>query len=305
MSSSTKRPSRLAAAAAVAVAALAAATASVAAPRPNTSAFAGLGAWIGLFSTPSFADPTKTVAAAARHGVRTLYIETGNYSRAVDMTNRDALGALVEAAHARGMAVVAWYLPSFADQRRDRRRALAAIRYRSPAGQSFDAFALDLEASVVKDVALRNLRVLRLADMIRAAAGSRYPLGAIVPSPVGMQLHPDFWPGFPWTGLAGRFDVVLPMAYSTYHVHGAAATRAYVVQSVALVRAGVANATVPVHAIGGASAEMTRADATGFAQAVADCAPLGYSLYDLAGAKATAWAALAALPPGAGAGAGG
>lgn len=144
---------------------------------------------------------------------------------------------------------------------------------------------------------MRNLRVARLADMIRQAAGPRYPLGAIVPSPVGLQLHPDFWPGFPWAALAGRFDAFLPMAYSTYHVHGAAAARSYVARSIALVRAVLGSVQRPIHAIGGISGDMTSADTVGFVQAVADCAPAGYSLYDLDRTKAPAWARLAALPP--------
>ena len=121
----------------------------------------------------------------ARVGVRTLYLQTGNYSQRADLVRPSALGRFVDAAHAAGLRVVAWYLPSFLYPAQDTRRALAAIRFRSPTGQRFDAFALDIEASLVRHVPLRNQRLLRLSAQLRAATGPGYALGAIIPSPVG------------------------------------------------------------------------------------------------------------------------
>lgn len=92
---------------ALVVAAAALAAAASAATRPGTTAFIGLGAWTGIFSTASLSDPQGAVAAAASHGVRTLYLETSNYSRTVDVTNRVAIGALLEAAHAAGLKAAA------------------------------------------------------------------------------------------------------------------------------------------------------------------------------------------------------
>src|SRR5690348_3389783 len=149
----------------------------------------------------------------ARDGVRTLYLQTGNYEQRVDLVRRRALGRFVDAAHAAGLRVVAWYLPSFLYPAQDYRRALAAIRFRTASGERFDGFALDIEASLVKGVRLRNHRLLRLSTRLRAAAGPRYALGAIIPSPVGIRRHPAYWPGFPYRPLARVYDVFLPMAY--------------------------------------------------------------------------------------------
>jgi hypothetical protein len=184
--------------------------ASVSSRRPT--AYAGLGTWIDIFETADWAHPKRDVEAMARDGVRTLYLQTGNYEQRADLVRPRALGRFVDAAHAAGLRVVAWYLPAFLYPAQDLRRALAAIRFRSSTGQRFDAFALDIEASLVRGVPLRSQRLLRLSARLRAATGPGYALGAIIPSPVGMRRHPAYWPRFPYRQLAGDYDVFLPMA---------------------------------------------------------------------------------------------
>jgi hypothetical protein len=260
----------------------------------DTSAYRGLGTWVDIFAASTWSAPEPAVDRMAARGVRTLYIETGNYEQASDLVRPDGLARFVTAAHARGLRVVAWYLPGLADLRRDRRRALAAIRLRTPDGERFDSFALDIEASVVRPVALRNRRLLRLSQELRAAVGPRYPLGAIVPSAVGMSFHPDYWPGFPYRGLARTFDVFLPMAYSTYRVQGHDATFAYVAASVGAIRAALADRNAAVHPIGGLSGRFGAAEAAGFMDAVAACGSVGYSVYEFPTTRTVAWRALTA-----------
>ncbi len=257
-------------------------------PKRDLSAYAGLGTWIDIYGTREWAAPEATVTAITGHSVQTLFLETGNYRQATDLVRPGALGRFVEAAHAAGVRVVAWYLPSLASPRRDLRRALAAIRFASPAGERFDSFALDIEASVVQSVPLRNARLLALSAQLRAAVGPRYPLGAIVPSQIGIDLHPGYWPGFPYRELARVYDVFLPMAYYTYRAHGAAAVRRYVVESVAAVRAQT-GATVPVHVIGGLSEGTGTAEARAFMGAVRDCALYGFSLYEFPTTNTHVW----------------
>ena len=126
----------------------------------------------------------------ARDGVRTLYLQTGNYEQHVDLVRPHALGRFVDAAHAAGMRVVAWYLPSFLYPEQDTRRALAAIRFRSAKDERFDSFALDIEASLVRSVRLRSQRLLQLSARLRTAVGRRYPLGAIIPPRWDPQASP-------------------------------------------------------------------------------------------------------------------
>jgi hypothetical protein len=213
---------------------------------------------------------------------------------------RGALGRFVDAAHAAGLRVVAWYLPSFADPAQDTRRALAAIRFRSATGERFDSFALDIEAGFVRPVPLRTRRLLRLSARLRAAVGRRYALGAIIPSPVGIRRHPAYWPHFPYRQLARFYNVFLPMAYSTdAGVRGTGATRAYNDADIAIIRARTRKPRVPIHLIGGLASAIGAEETAGFMRAVADCTPLGYSLYDFPITRLSTWKVLDAPPAGA------
>jgi hypothetical protein len=267
-------------------------TRASASPR-QPSAYAGLGTWVDIFATANWAQPERAVAAMRRVGVRTLYLQTGNYSQPADLVRRRALGRFIDAAHAAGLRVVAWYLPSFADPAQDVRRALAAIRFHSPEGGRFDSFALDIEASIVKPAWLRTQRLLQLSARLRAAVGPRYPLGAITPGEVGFRRHPKYWPRFPFRRLARYYDVFLPMAYFTdAHVHGEGRARAYLATDVAAIRARTGDPRVAIHLIGGIAGSMSAGDTAGFMRAVADCSPLGYSLYEFPLTSRATWKAL-------------
>jgi hypothetical protein len=272
-------------------------------PSRQPTAYAGLGTWVDIFATATWANPQHAVAAMARDGVRTLYLQTGNYSQPADLVRPSALGRFIDAAHAAGMRVVAWYLPSFANQAQDARRALAAIRFRTGSGERFDSFALDIEAGFVKPAALRNRRLLRLSARLRAAVGSRYALGAIIPSSVGIRRHPRYWPRFPYRPLARFYDVFLPMAYFTdAGVHGSKPSRAYLAANVRDIRTRTGNANEPVHLIGGIAGSMGAKETAGFMQAVADCGPLGYSLYEFPITSRATWTALTSPPVAVGSG---
>jgi hypothetical protein len=260
----------------------------------HRSPYAGLGTWVDIYDAAYWAHPERTVAAMARDGVRTLYLQTGNYEQRVDLVRRRKLGRFVDAAHAYGMRVVAWYLPSFLYPAQDARRSLAAIRFRSGRGERFDSFALDIEASTVKSVPLRSKRLLHLSTRLRRAVGHRYRLGAIIPSPVGIRRHRAYWPGFPYRGLARFYGTFLPMAYSTSRVRGTARTRTYESADVAIIREQTGRPHVPVHLIGGIATYMGAKETAGFVQAVDDCSPVGYSLYDFSTTRAATWRALAA-----------
>lgn len=251
----------------------------------------GLGTWVDIWDTAVWRNPEAAVARMHAFGVRTLYVETSNYSQALALRDPKGLGRLLEAAHAEGMQVVAWYLPSLANVARDLSRALAAVRFESPGGQTFDSFALDVEASVVKKVPLRNARLHTLATRLRAAVGLDYELGAIIPSPRGMELKPAYWPGFPYADLAQTFDVFLPMGYFTYRFKAAAPAAAYTRANVELVRAAAPD--VPVHAVGGIASHATLAQVRAFVAAARAEGAVGLSLYDYATTPARFWPVLA------------
>jgi hypothetical protein len=264
------------------------------APPRDASSYEGLGTWVDVWDGAVLARPEAAVARMSDLGVTTLYLETSNYSQAVDLVRPAALGRFLDAAHANGLRVVAWYLPSFKNVARDLRRSLAAIGFRSPKGDSFDSFALDIEAKVVPSAKKRTARLLALSRLLRRAVGNRYPLGAIIPSPVGMDLLPKFWPGFPYAGLAKTYDVFLPMGYFTYRTKTGAATRAYTEANVELLRTYTGDDSIVVHAVGGLAGSATIAQVRAFATAAADQGAVGASLYDYATTSAAQWRALSA-----------
>jgi hypothetical protein len=129
--------------------------------------------------------------------------------------------------------------------------------------------------------------------------GHRYALGAIIPSPVGIRQHPRYWPHFPYRPLARFYSVFLPMAYATdRHITGIKATRAYDAADIAMIRARTGKPHVPIHLIGGLANAMGAEETAGFMQAVADCAPLGYSLYAFSVTRQATWRALLDAPAG-------
>jgi hypothetical protein len=282
--------SRLSAAGAIAALALfAAAPAPTRTAAPDVTPYKGLGTWVDLYS-PSFRAEARVLAARlAAHHVHTLFIETGNYRQGVDLVSPSQLGAVLDAAHARNIAVVGWYLPSFTNPALDLRRALAAIDFVSPSGARFDSFALDIESSLVRNVARRTRRLLALSTRLRTAVGPNYPLGAIIPSPVGMQLLPHYWPAFPYAGLARTYDVILPMAYFSYRARDPVAVARYAQSSIAVIRNRSGRSGIPIHVIGGLAGSTSRSEAAAFVRAVTACGVTGFSLYDFGETSAAVW----------------
>jgi hypothetical protein len=256
--------------------------------------YGGLGSWLDIFAGRPWLHPAAVVASAKAHDVGTLYLQTSNYSQAAGIVRAAALGSFIEAAHAAGLKVVAWYLPSFSNPALDSKRARAAIAFRSARGQRFDGFALDIEASYVANVSLRNSRLLALARSLRDTAPTPYPLGAIIPSPVGMHRHPHYWPRFPYLQLASIFDAFLPMAYFSYYAHTPAAAYSYARDVVLAIRAQTGRSHPLIHLIAGSSRVMPAATLSGFVRAASDCGVQGISLYAFPQTSAQDWTDLEA-----------
>ena len=85
------------------------------APAASTDVYRGAGAWIDIFDPSVLANAAATVDELSLNGVRTIYVETGNYTnpRYGSIAYPIGIAALLDAAHARGLKVVAWYLPGF------------------------------------------------------------------------------------------------------------------------------------------------------------------------------------------------
>jgi hypothetical protein len=268
-------------------------------PAPVTptapAAYGGTGVWIDRYDFARLEDAQLVVAELAQHGVRTLYLETASWRvpRNVDIVAPTQTAALITAAHARGMKVVAWYVPSFRDLRIDMRRVRVALAFRTPDGQAFDSFALDIEATMVKPVSRRNAALMKLSRSTRIAAGRDYPLGAIVPDQLSTTNANGLWPAFPYARAAKYYDVFLPMAYSTFNrARGATRVYAYTAANIRYVRAATHR---PVHVIGGTTDLMTRPEQAAVARAARDAGAVGASLYKYKLYDVGSWAALSAF----------
>jgi hypothetical protein len=264
---------------------------------PNIGPFRGMGTWVDIYDDPSWAHPRRAVQGMAAQGVRTLYLETSNYSRNHAFVFKDGVTKFVDAAHAFGVQIVSWYLPGLRRVATDFRRARAAIRFVTPNGNAFDGFGLDIEASVVTDPASRTARLLRLSNLLRNAAGPTYPLGAIIPSPRRIDVtDPHYWPGFPYAQLAATYDAILPMTYYTYRVSGGAEAHWYVSSVIDLIRRDVGNDQVPIHVIGGIANASSGAETRGFVHAVREHGVIGASFYTYPTIDPSAWSELRNIP---------
>lgn len=259
---------------------------------PDLTPYAGPGAWVDIYERTPWRRPEQTVARLAASGVKTLYVETANWRqrRNVDIVFPEATDRLIEAAHANGMRVVAWYLPSFAAPALDLRRSLAAIGHRTPTGQGFDSFALDIESNQVRSITRRNAAMLTLSQAIRTAVGPDYALGAIVPDQRSTAPAMSLWPFFPYAEVAPIYDVFLPMAYSSFRVRGATAVYRYTRANLDHLRA----TGKPIHLIGGLANRLNAREARAVAKAARDGGAIGTSFYNVTLSRKRHYDALAA-----------
>jgi hypothetical protein len=276
--------------AAAAAALLAPAAASAASAADGVAPYRATASWVDIYDHRLFARPEAVVHAMAQRGVRTLYLETGNHRQRRAIPYAGATARFIEAAHDEGMWVVAWYLPGYDDLMRDLRRSLAAIAFTTPAGESFDGFALDIEATEVRSVARRSAAAVTLARRLREAVPEPYALGAIVPDSDAV-----YWRPFPYRALRPYVDAWLPMAYFTFRTRGERRVRAITRRNVEVVRAASGDPGALVHVIGGLAGRASGPEVRGFVNGALDAHADGGSLYSYAGMRGPFWAQLARL----------
>ena len=287
---------RAASVAALALAVVSVAAASApAAQRADASVFGGLGTWVDIYDGAVYAAPERTAQRIAARKVRTVWVETANDGALVDVVDSVRLGRFVDALHARGVRVVAWYLPGHVKPALDQRRALAMLSFRTATGGAFDGVALDIESTKLRNVALRSRRAVTLTRQLRAAAGD-VPLAIVPFNPRGLERRPATWPRFPWADLAASADAFAPMVYTGDALKGFDATYGYVTRALRLLRVNTADPDVQIHVAGGVADRLGPEELAGFVAAVEDDGgTIGVSLYDWLTTTPRAWKALAPL----------
>ncbi|HYD10139.1 MAG TPA: hypothetical protein VEA78_08555 [Acidimicrobiales bacterium] len=262
-------------------------------PAKDLSVYNGLGTWIDVYDWSltfgkdgALVDAT-TVDQMAAAGVQTLYVQTGKWDAPTDVLEPDRLLPIIERAHARGMRVVGWYLPTFEDPQRDMARLMAASRL------PIDALAVDIESLRFKDVPERNRRLLEISTNLRRELPG-VVLGAIPYPPVVTDvINPSLWPSFPWAELAPLYDVWLPMSYQSDRKQDSGYRDAYryLAENIDRMRAHL-GADVPIHAIGGIADRTSPADVAALHRAALERGVLGGSLYDWRTTQPDLWSHL-------------
>ena len=266
----------------------------------DISAYRKLGAWVDVYDfAPAFSggsgapqlSPTSVDAMAAA-GIRTLYLQASmKSSRSTGILEApNLLGQFLTRAHARGMQVVAWYLPTFTDVDADLQR-LRAMRDFRAGGRGFDGIAVDIEwTEGVPDTARRNAALIELSRRFRAETGTA--IGAIVLPPVLLEVvNTHYWPRFPWKALEPYYDVWLPMAYWTDRTiaSGYRDPQRYTTENIDRIRANLDVPNAAVHVIGGIGGSSTFAQYRRFVGAARQRGAVGISLYDYRITGASVW----------------
>lgn len=263
------------------------------------SPYAGVGTWLSRYRfTREFggAQPAVTpsaVDAMADAGVHTLYLQpAADDPRYPALLSTDILGEFLVRAHARGMQVVAWYLPHFDDVAGDLRRLREMAAFRVD-GQGFDAVAVDIEFTDAVELRARNEALIHLSRQVRAALPD-IQLGAIVLPPVVTDvLNTAYWPDFPWRELRDLYDVWLPMAYwSNRSEEGFTDPHRYVGENIERVRRHLGDPCAVVSVIGGYDLQQTAADYAAMVRAATEQRAIGVSVWDWPTTPPSAWPAL-------------
>lgn len=284
----------------IAAIACAIAPSASAAPQPSplaTEIYAGLGTWIDIFDDAAWSNPEAAVRTAHRNGATILFLQTASSRPGPAVFRPEITVRFLRAAHARDMTVVAWYLPPWRRPRYELRRALGAIRFERN-GERFDSFGLDIEtAEGSPGATVRNRRLLAMSRRLRKAAGPLYPLGAITPSPAGLDMPHGrlWWPDFPFRELNEIYDAFVPMGYYTYHATTAAGAYRDTRRNIRVLRRETGDPGVPIHLIGGGAADSNAAEGSAFARAATRHGVIGASMYDQLTMGPEDWRALRAI----------
>jgi hypothetical protein len=265
--------------------------------------YQGAGTWITRYRfSREFggADAPTTPAdvdAMAAAGVRTIYIQAAaDDPRYLGLLSSDLLGRFLTRAHARGMKVVAWYLPHLTDVPADLRRLQAMVAFRA-SGQGFDAVGVDIEDLTVADVDARNARLVDLSARLYAAAPGTTLSAIVLPPVVTDVLNPAYWPRFPWRTLSRYYQVWMPMAYWSNRSDPAwSDPYRYITENISRVRAALGERCAAVSVVGGYGVEVPTAAYAAMARAARDRGAIGVSVFDWETTPGPSWVPLAGYP---------
>ncbi|MGH2443357.1 MAG: SH3 domain-containing protein [Chloroflexota bacterium] len=263
--------------------------------RPLWASIRGKGMWMTLGALDA-SSGAVLADAAARNGVTHIYVESA--ISPLGFHGRGSVGSLIDAAHRRHIAVIAWVYPYLYDIASDVALTRRVAAFRTQSGQRFDGIAADLE---------RNMHVGPIqtySQLVRAYLGARYLL-------VGVTYPPQSLATYPFATVARSYNVIAPMDYWHQTSTGAGLNYdhlrygwsygyRYARESISTIRDSVG--ATPIEPIGQVFDDFGRlemgphapssAEVNGFLQGCKAGGAVGVSFFQWMTASATEWAAI-------------
>jgi hypothetical protein len=257
-------------------------------PRPwksNLTAFTGTGMWIWQWEQTDGGDAAAVVRQAQAAHLRQIWVRVGDSKDG--FYGAAELDQLVPAAHAAGLAVIAWGFPYLYDPTGDAAWTQQVLAWRSPGGGGVDGFSPDIERHT-EGVDLTARRVTVYLQGVRRAAGS-LPIIATVYPPTDA-----YWTGgeYPYAAIAPYVDAFAPMIYWECTDPGAD-TRLDVSRLATLRPVHIIGQAFNMAEIGGRAVSPSAAEITEFLRTGLTAGAVGASLWVWQDATSDEWAAIA------------
>ena len=209
--------------------------------KPVWAPVAGKGMWFTNYFT-RHVDVTKLVTEAKAAGLTHLYAEVAitRYGFYAPIS----LDRLLPAAHAQGIAVIAWIYPTLENVTDDIRLSARVAQYVTPSGDRPDGLATDIEE------VMDSGSVYTYGQVLRGLLGSDELM-------VNSAMHPFTHASYPYAAIAASWNVMAPMDYwhsRASHIYTAADVARFVTISVVTIRAAMlaagVSSPIPIEELG-------------------------------------------------------
>ncbi|HEX8004214.1 MAG TPA: hypothetical protein VF519_16120 [Mycobacteriales bacterium] len=171
---------------------------------PSLASLRGKGMWTYQWERTEAGSAAAVVRRARAAGLTQIWVRTGS-SRS-GFYAAPELRALLPAAHAAGIAVVAWDFPYLYDPVADARRAADTLAFTAPGGHRIDAFSPDIESGSEGTQGTKR-RLAVYLGLVQRSVGSR-PLVSTVP-----HANDHWWRTYDYRTQVPYVDAFAVMAY--------------------------------------------------------------------------------------------
>lgn len=258
--------------------------ASPAAWKSDLTPLRGTGMWIWQWQYTDGGDPAAVVAQARASHLGQLWVRVGDSLNG--FYGAAELNELVPAAHAAGLAVIAWGFPYLYDPVGDARWTAKVLAWHTPDGQTVDGYSADIERPS-EGVDLTARRTAVYLQAVRRVAGSRLVVATVYP-PTDANWQSG---GYPYTAIAPYVDAFAPMIYWECTDPGTDAT-GDVARLATLRPVHVIGQAFNLADVGGRAVAPSGAEIDEFLQASEKAGALGGSLWVWQDADPQEWAAI-------------